>query len=47
MWKDKFPEEGIYYQTGNGILYCGDCLEVMKGFPAVGTGKRTYLFLFR
>jgi len=33
MWKDEFPKEGIYYQTGNGILYCGDCLEVMKGFP--------------
>ena len=33
MWKEKFPKEGIYYQTGNGILYCGDCLEVMKEFP--------------
>jgi len=33
MWKDKFPKKNIYFQTSNGILYCGDCLEVMKGFP--------------
>ena len=33
MWKDKFPREGIYFETSNGILYCGDCLEVLKNFP--------------
>ncbi len=33
MWKSKFPKENIYFETNNGILYCGDCLEVMKGFP--------------
>jgi len=33
MWKNKFPKENIYFETNNGILYCGDCLEVMKKFP--------------
>ena len=33
MWKDKFPREGIYFETSGGILYRGDCLEVMKEFP--------------
>jgi len=33
MWKDKFPRENIYFETSNGILYCGDCLEVLKNFP--------------
>jgi len=33
MWKDDFPRENIYFETSNGILYCGDCLEVMKEFP--------------
>jgi len=23
----------IYHETEHGVLYCGDCLEVMKGFP--------------
>jgi len=32
-WKDKFPKENIYFETDRGILYCGDCLEVMKEFP--------------
>jgi len=32
-WKDKFPKDNIYFQTSNGILYCGNCLEVMKKFP--------------
>jgi DNA modification methylase len=32
-WKDIFPKEGKYFETDNGILYCDDCLEIMKGFP--------------
>jgi len=32
-WKDAFPEEGRFFETKNGILYKGDCLEVLKGFP--------------
>ena len=32
-WKDQFPKENIYYQTDNGILYKGDCLEILKEFP--------------
>jgi len=32
-WKDKFPKENRYYETENGILYCGDCLEIIKEFP--------------
>ena len=32
-WKDKFPRDNIYFETENGILYCGDCLEIMKEFP--------------
>ena len=32
-WKDKFPKESVYFETSKGILYCGDCLEVIKGFP--------------
>jgi len=33
MWKDKFPKKSIYFETDNGILYCGDCLKIMKDFP--------------
>ena len=33
LWKDDFPKENRYFETENGILYCGDCLEVMKEFP--------------
>jgi len=32
-WKDIFPKENRYFETENGILYCGDCLEIMKKFP--------------
>ncbi len=32
-WKEVFPEENRYFETENGILYCGDCLEIMKSFP--------------
>ena len=32
-WKDDFPKENIYFETSNGILYCGDCLDIMKGVP--------------
>lgn len=32
-WKDNFPEEHRYFETERGILYCGDCLEIMKSFP--------------
>ena len=33
MWKDEFPKEHRYFETENGILYCGDALEVLKSFP--------------
>ncbi len=29
-WKDNFPKEKRYFETKNGILYCGDCLEILK-----------------
>lgn len=32
-WKDNFPKENRYFETENGILYCGDCLKVMEEFP--------------
>jgi len=32
-WKDLFPRENRYFETENGILYCCDCLEIMKKFP--------------
>ncbi|MHA1305299.1 MAG: hypothetical protein ACTSPI_16495, partial [Candidatus Heimdallarchaeaceae archaeon] len=32
-WKDDFPKEDRYFETENGILYCGDCVKVMDGFP--------------
>jgi len=33
IWKNKFPQENRYFETDKGILYCGDCLEIMKKFP--------------
>ena len=32
-WKDKFPKNNRYFETENGILYKGDCLDIMKQFP--------------
>ena len=32
-WKNKFPQENRYFETDNGILYCGDCLKILKQFP--------------
>jgi len=32
-WKNLFPKDNIFYETENGILYNGDCLEIMSKFP--------------
>jgi site-specific DNA-methyltransferase (adenine-specific) len=32
-WKNKFPKENRYFETENGILYCGDAIEIMKTLP--------------
>ena len=32
-WKDLFPQENRYFETDNGILYCGDCRDILKSFP--------------
>jgi DNA modification methylase len=32
-WKDNFPQQNRYFETDNGILYKGDCIEIMKEFP--------------
>ena len=32
-WNSYFPKENRYFETDNGILYCGDCLKVMDKFP--------------
>jgi len=32
-WKNLFPKENRYFETENGILYCGDCLEILREFP--------------
>jgi len=29
-WKDKFPKENRYFETGNGILYNADIFEQLK-----------------
>jgi len=32
-WKDKFPNENRYFETEDGILYCGHVLDVLKLIP--------------
>lgn len=32
-WKDKFPEENRYFETENGILYCGDSSKLLVEIP--------------
>lgn len=32
-WKNLFPKENRYFETDNGILYCGDCIEIMSKMP--------------
>jgi|GEM_PF-5490645 len=32
-WKDSFPRENIFYETGNGILYNAEAIEMMSKFP--------------
>jgi len=32
-WKNKFPKENRYFETNNGILYKGNCLDIMTNFP--------------
>jgi len=31
-WKDEFPQDGRYFETENGILYCGDCVDQLRQF---------------
>lgn len=31
-WKALFPEENIYFETENGILYCADSLKILTKF---------------
>jgi DNA modification methylase len=32
-WKDKFPKNNRYFETENGILYHGDCMEIIPQLP--------------
>ena len=32
-WKDLFPQANRYFETDNGILYCGDCLNILPNIP--------------
>ena len=32
-WKSQFPENSRYFESKNGILFCGNCLEILKQFP--------------
>ncbi len=36
MWKDKLPSECRYFETENGVLYRGDCLDVMQSLVDSG-----------
>jgi len=29
-WKNSFPKGNVYYEEDNGILYCEDCLNILK-----------------
>jgi len=31
-WKKQFPKDNIFYETENGILYCGNSEEILKNF---------------
>jgi len=31
-WKHNFPKENRYFETTNGILYCGDCINILPLF---------------
>lgn len=33
-WKDKFPTENRYFETEEGVLYCGHILDVLKAMPS-------------
>ncbi len=32
-WKNSFPEGDRYFETPNGILYCGDSCTILQSFP--------------
>lgn len=33
-WKDYLPKENRFYETKNGILYHGDCVDLLRLFPS-------------
>lgn len=33
-WKDLFPKNNRYFETNNGILYCGDAKDILQQFPS-------------
>jgi len=32
-WKNAFPKENRYFETNNGILYCADCIDILRQIP--------------
>lgn len=32
-WKNNFPQENIYFETNNGLLYKGEAIAIMSKFP--------------